>query len=98
MDKINPNIKPSAGYLLTKSLEGEKIKGVDIVDDEEFPQFAEVLAVGESKFHTGTDKVYEAPCKVGDKIIHSSAGFENIKMGAEEYRMVPFERVLGVRK
>ena len=98
MDKVNPNIKPSLGYVLVEPLSPDQVEGIDIVDDSELPQFAKVIAVGAEKYHEHIEKVFKPPCKVGDEIVHSGFGFGNIKIDGKEHRMMPFEKVLGIKK
>lgn len=89
---------PVRGFILVKPLQESAAKGWDAHTDDDIPHYAEVLAVGENTYFEHTGLLFKAPCKVGDTIIHSSIGFENIKIDGEEYRLVPFGKVLMVKK
>lgn len=92
---------PSPGYLLTIPLEDEGIEtpeGFTIEGEDEMPQFAKVIAVGKETYNQYTDRIIKSPCKVGNIIIHSSHGWEHIKLKAKKYRIVPFNVVLMVKK
>ena len=89
---------PVAGYLLIKPLEDtQAIGGVEIHGGDDRPQFGKVLKVGLSTWYENSDRVLESPCNVGDTIVHSSVGFENVRIEGEEYRLLPFSRVLMVK-
>lgn len=96
--KTQPKYALVAGYLLTEPLEVTKIGGIAIEDDQQRPQHAKVLKVGDATWHDNVDRVLESPCKVGDTIVHSSVGFENVTIEGKELRMVPFGKVLMVKK
>ena len=97
MTKKSQNYTIVNGYLLTKPLETTKIGNINIEDDEQRPQKAKVLIVGKSTWYENSDRVFESPCKVGDTIIHSSAGWENVTIEGEDFRLVPFGKVLMVK-
>ena len=85
--------------MLVKPLDvSQPVKGIVIHGIDEKPQLAKVLKVGKDTYYDNTEKVRKAPCKVGDTIIHSSIGWENITLEGEELRMVPFNKVLLVGK
>ena len=90
------NITPVSGYILTipyiqkdsmftsiKELSGETMK-------------SEVVAVGSELMDDGGFK-REAPCKVGDIILHSYLS-EDFNLGTIKYRFVHFSNVRGVWK
>ena len=88
---------PVPGYLLCKPLETTKIGDIEISDDKQMPQLAKVISVGLPIQSDYTDRIIEATCRVGDIIIHSSGGFENIRIDGEEYRIIPFNKVLLIK-
>ena len=92
------NFAPVQGYLLLEPLEDSQPEGWNVEGVDERPQIARVLKVGEPTYYENSDRVFKSPCKVGDTIIHSSMGFENITIEGKEYRMLPFLRVLMVKK
>ncbi len=97
MSKYSLNFTPTPGYLLLEPLEGDQPEGYTVEGVDEMPQLAKVLAVGDSTYYPNTDIEYISPCKVGQKIIHSSAGYETVKIEGEEYRVVHFSKVLLVK-
>ena len=98
MSKISLKYTPVPGYLLLEPLEDSQPGGWNVEGVEERPQIARVLRAGKSTWYENSDRVFHSPCKVGDVIIHSSVGFENITIEGKEYRMLPFSRVLMVKK
>jgi co-chaperonin GroES (HSP10) len=95
--KSQLNYTPVSGYLLTEPLEANQAVGWNAESDDEKPQLAKVLKVGPETWHETHGKRLKAPCKIGDTIIHSSFGFENIIIDGKDYRMVPFNKVLMVK-
>ncbi len=93
MDK-NSSIKPSKGYVVAEPTDNEKPDGYTIVDNET-PQRAKVLLVGENTYHTSGQE-FKAPCGEGDTVIHSGFGFEDIKVEGKKLRLIPFDKILGV--
>ena len=91
------NYIPVAGYILVEPLEETSVSGLNVVADE-FPQLARVVKTGESTFNSYTDRLIKCPVKEGDIILHSSFGFEKVRHEGVEYRIVPFEKVLAIRK
>lgn len=89
----NTALQPSKGYIFVEPLDLEHSTAFHVANSEDTPRRAKVLAVGDKTYHTsGSD--YLAPCKVGDTIIHSGFGFEQIKHHGKEYRLIPFDKVL----
>lgn len=89
---------PVRGFVLVKPLSDEQPKQYIIEDSHETPHEAEVVAVGEDTWYESIDREFKAPCKKGEKIVHSAFGFETIRIGGEEYRLVPFSKVLAIKK
>jgi co-chaperonin GroES (HSP10) len=97
-DKID--FLPTPGYLIVKPIENSQPPtDIFIVDDKSFPQYAIVVEVGDAiPVHSGQQNTITIPpCDVGDEIFHSSAGFEKIRIKNNEYRIVPFDKVLAVK-
>ena len=98
---INPlakSIIPSPGYILLQILDSESPTSFSIVDKDQIPQRGKVIAVGESIFYPNTGNIYTSPVKVGDIVIHSAFGYENIKLEGEPYRICPFDKILAIIK
>jgi len=98
MRKNISKVTPSAGYVLLEIAENEKPSSWEIADKDATPQRGKVLAIGDTTLHEGTNVFFEAPCKVGDTVIHSGYGFENIRVEGEAYKLCPFSKILGVIK
>ena len=88
------NFIPVQGYLLLEPLEDSQPEGWNVEGVDERPQIARVLRVGKPTYYENSDRVFKSPCKVGQKIIHSSAGFEHVTIEGKEYRMLPFSRYI----
>jgi co-chaperonin GroES (HSP10) len=98
MRKNISKIQPSPGYVLLEILENEKPSSFIIADKDATPQRGKVLSIGDFTFHEGVDEEFHAPCKVGDAVIHSGYGYENIRVEGEQYRLCPFSKILAVIK
>ena len=98
MSKYNSiNYIPSEGNLICEPLEGEASQHITI-QDEGFEQKSKVLIVGKDTYHPNTNIPLKAPAMVGDEIIHSSVGWENFRIMGKKYRIVPFQKVLAIKK
>ena len=92
-----PNLKPLGDKILVRQLEAEeKTKAGIIVPDSarEKPQEGEVLAVGSGKLVDG--KIMPLEVKVGDKILFSKYGGDEIKIDGEELKIISESDVLGI--
>ena len=85
---------PAEGYILVKPLE-KKQEGISVISEDR-QNVARVLSVGPPTVSAYTDSPIKAPCKVGQLVIHSSGGYETLKFGGEEFRLVHFTKVLMV--
>ena len=98
MSKYNSiNYIPSEGNLICEPLEGEASQHLTI-QDEGFEQKSKVIAVGKDTYYPNTNITLKSPAKIGDEIIHSSLGWENIRILGKKYRVVPFQKVVAVKK
>jgi len=91
-------LKPLGDHIVVKPLEEEEVKkgGIIIPDTaKEKPSKGEVIAVGPGKV-LDNGKRKEMEVKVGDKIIYSKYGGNEIKIGDEEYLIMNEEDVLAV--
>ena len=88
---------PAEGFLICEPIEGEASQHLTI-QDEGFEQKSKVLAVGKDTYYPNTNISLKAPAKVGDEIIHSSIGWENFRILGQKYRIVPFQKVVAVKK
>lgn len=80
--------------------EGEKklASGIIIPEtvDKEKPMKGEVVAVGQGKYEDG--KRVPMQVKVGDVILFSKYGYDEVKVDGEEYYILPESGVLAVIK
>lgn len=102
MAKKNLNIKPLRDRVLVKpdSTEGEeKTKGGIIIPEtasKDKPQEGEVVAVGEGRMDDG--ELVKPGVKVGDRVIFSKYGYDEIKIEETEYYILKEDSILAVIK
>ena len=72
--------------------------GIIIPDtvSKEKPEQGRVIAVGEGKWENG--KRVPMSIKVGDKVVFSRYGYEEVKLDGEEYYILKEENILAVLK
>jgi len=70
--------------------------GIFIPDtvDKEKPEQGKVVAVGEGKYVDG--KLIPLNVKVGDKVVFSKYGYDEIKVGEEEFLIVKEDNILAI--
>jgi chaperonin GroES len=100
------NKKPASGIIplgdriLLKpvSMEKEKVTdfGIIIPDtvNKEKPEQGTVIAVGEGRWDDG--KRVPMSVKVGDKVVFSRYGYEEVKVDGEEYYILKEENILAI--
>jgi len=97
-------IMPLADRVLVRPLteaEGEKktdfgIIIPDTIEKEESKDQGIVVAVGEGKYDDG--KLNKMTVKVGDRVLFSKYGFDEIKLAGEEYFILKEENILAIIK
>lgn len=85
--------------LTNKELEKKTDFGIiipDTVDEEKVKDQGIVVAVGEGKYDDG--KLNPMTVKVGDKVMFSKYGFDEIKLNDEEYFILKEENILAIIK
>ncbi len=90
-------IQPIGDRVLIRPLEEEEVtkSGIVLPDSaKEKPQEGEVLAVGEGKYIDGALKPLAV--KVGDRVIVSKYGGDEIKLDNEELKIVEEKDILGI--
>ena len=98
--KSNFKIKPLGDRILLKPLiEDEMNKtasGIIIPDtvSKEKPEQGTVIAVGEGRWEEG--KRVPMSVKVGDKVVFSRYGYEEVKLDGVEYYILKEENILAV--
>lgn len=72
--------------------------GIFIPDtvDKEKPEQGKVVAVGEGKYIDG--KLIPLNVKVGDKVVFSKYGYDEIKVGEEEFLIIKEDNILAIIK
>jgi chaperonin GroES len=95
------SIHPIGDRVLVKREEepGEKTKsGIYIPDSvkKEKPEEGKVIAVGEGRYEDG--KIVPLRVKVGDTVIFSKYGYDEIKVEDEEYLVIKEESILAIIK
>ena len=94
-------VEPLNDRILIKPFEAElatTASGIIIPDtvSKEKPEQGEVVAVGEGKWQDG--KKIPVSVKVGDKVVFSKYGYDEVKIKGEEYYILREESILAVIK
>ena len=99
--KKGPIIIPLQDRILVKPFSSSDLSeknqyGIIIPDtvDKEKPEQGEVLAVGEGKYEDG--KLIPVRIKVGDRVLFSKYGFDEVKVEGEELYILKEESILAV--
>lgn len=97
------SIKPLADRVvvrrLTEDEAGTKSASGIIVPDtvsKEKPEQGMVIAVGEGKWDEDGEKRIPMDVKVGDRIIFSKYGYDEVKIAGEELYIVSSSSILGI--
>ena len=96
------NIRPMGDRILVKPIEPDDKKspgGIIIPDtaQKEKPERGKVVAVGEGKRNEEGD-ILPLRVKVGDTVVFSKYGYDEIKIDEEEYYIVTESNILAVVK
>src|SRR3989344_7310328 len=101
--KTNFSIVPLDDRILLKPFSEEEMNttssGIIIPDtvSKEKPEQGRVIAVGEGKWAEGGKRI-PVSVKVGDRVVFSRYGYEEIKYEGEEYYILKEENILAVIK
>ncbi|HZS42686.1 MAG TPA: co-chaperone GroES [Candidatus Paceibacterota bacterium] len=95
-------IKPLGDKILLRPISTEEKKssfGIIIPEtvSKEKPEQGKVVAVGEGKFDE-SGKLISVRVKVGDRVLFSKYGYDEIKIDDEEYLIVSENQILAVIK
>lgn len=85
--------------LKKEELEKKSASGIiipDTVSNKEKPEQAQVVAVGPGKYDDGA--IIPMTLKVGDRVIFSKYGFEELKHEGEEYYIISESQILAIIK
>jgi len=82
--------------LSLKDVESKTDSGIIIPDtvDREKPEQGTVIAVGQGHYEDG--KLIPIQVKVGDRVVFSKYGFDEVKVGDEEYYILKEDNILAV--
>jgi chaperonin GroES len=96
-------IKPLGDKVVVRPLTAEEngttsASGIIIPDTakKEKPEQGIVLAVGPGKWNEDGDKRLPVEVKVGDRIVFSKYGYDEVKVDGKEYFLVSENSVLGI--
>ena len=86
---------------MTEEESGTKSASGIIIPDtvsKEKPEQGIVIAVGEGKWDEDGDKRIPMDVKEGDRVVFSKYGFDEVKVGTEEYFIVSESSILAIIK
>ena len=96
-------VKPLQDRVVVRRLTDEEtgtksVSGILIPDtvNKEKPEQGIVVAVGEGKWDEDVEKRVPMDVKVGDRIVFSKYGYDEIKVGGEELYIVSGSSILAV--
>jgi chaperonin GroES len=96
-------IRPLADRVVVRPLTDEEagnvsLSGIIIPDSakKEKPEQGIVVAVGEGKWNDATSQRISIDVKVGDKVLFSKYGYDEVKVEGKEYFIVSESSILGV--
>ncbi len=97
------NIKPLGDRVVVRRLTDEETgtksaSGIIIPDtvSKEKPEQGIVTAVGEGKWDEDGEKRIPMDVKVGDRVVFSKYGFDEVKVGGEEFYIISSSSILAV--
>jgi chaperonin GroES len=97
------SIKPLQDRVVVRRLTDEETgtksaSGIIIPDtvSKEKPEQGIVVAVGDGKWDEDGEKRIPMDVKVGDRVVFSKYGFDEVKVGAEELYIVSASSILGI--
>ena len=99
---MTPNIKPLGDRVLVRPLSADEANGKtnsgiilpDTIDKEKSEQ-GEVVAVGPGKVGDDNERV-EIAVAVGDRVVFSKYGYDEVKVGDDEYYLVKEDNLLAI--
>lgn len=99
----NPGITPLADRVVVRPLTEEEMgtksaSGIIIPDtvSKEKPEQGIVVAVGPGKWDEDGEKRIPLEVKVGDRVVFTKYGYDEVKVGDAEYYIVSESSVLGI--
>ena len=95
---VKPKYKPLFDNVLIKPLQADTktASGIYLPENvKEKPQVGEVVAVGPGKVHP-KGEVGKMVVKVGDKVLYTKWGGNEVKVGNEEWKIVKQDDILAI--
>ena len=95
MSNLTSRLNPVNGYILINSEKVEQTSAIIINKEKEDAYIrGKVVKVGGPIFDEGVEII--PPCKVGDSVLYSFSGFEEVTINGESIRVVKFSNIVGV--
>ena len=102
-ETMETKIKPLGDRVVVRRLKDEEMgtksaSGIIIPDTvaKEKPEQGMIIAVGEGRWDEDGEKRIPMDVKVGDRIVFSKYGFDEVKIGVEECFIVPSGSILAI--
>lgn len=99
----NPGIKPLLDRVVVRRLTDEEAgtrsaSGIIVPEtvNKEKPEQGIVVAVGEGRWDEDGEKRIPMDVKVGDRVIFSKYGFDEVKLSGDEFYIVQASAILGI--
>ena len=91
-------IKPLGDNVLVKPAKADEVSAGGILlpgTVKEKPQIGEVMAVGEG-WHNNEGKIFPLSVKIGQKVLYTKWGGNEVKVGNEEWKIVKPGDILAI--
>ncbi len=91
-------IKPLGDNVLVKPAKADEVSAGGILlpgTVKEKPQIGEVMAVGEG-WHNNEGKIFPLSVKIGQKVLYTKWGGNEVKVGNEEWKIVKQGDILAI--
>lgn len=101
-NKKEVDVKPLFDKVLIKPFLEDEMKKTDLgiiipeTVDRDKPEQGEVIAVGEGRYEDG--KIIPVSVKVGDRVVFSKYGYDEIKIEDEEFYILKEDSLLAIIK
>jgi chaperonin GroES len=92
------DIKPLAGYVVVEPVESQTQTDSGIFlpeSNEEKPQMGKVVAVSDSYINEKGTEI-KCPVKVGQKVLHSKWGGNEVKIGNQEVKIMKYDDLMAI--
>ncbi len=99
----NPGIKPLLDRVVVRRLTDEEAgvrsaSGIIVPEtvNKEKPEQGIVVAVGEGRWDEDGEKRIPMDVRVGDRVLFSKYGFDEVKLAGDEFYIVQASSILGI--